>query len=318
MAVQYRSLIMDNARWEGFEFRPSDIVISTPPKCGTTWTQMLCALLIFDGPDFPAPLSELSPWLDQTIRPLSSVFATYATQQSRRFIKTHTPLDGLPERDDITYLVVGRDPRDVMVSMEHHLANMDLERVLALRDEAVGNEDLDSLPPRPTISEDPTERFCTFIRGSDLGVTNLTGVMHHLDTAWQLRRRPNVAMYHYADFSADLPGEILRLADALEINVTRDRAQKLAGEATLDRMRDRAAEVLPNAGAIWIDDRAFFRAGSFGEWRARVNEDLLAEYDSTVRAIASPELATWAHHGRLASGIDPANGFLQGRVDGSG
>ena len=30
-------------------FRPGDIVISTPPKCGTTWTQMLCALLIFDA-----------------------------------------------------------------------------------------------------------------------------------------------------------------------------------------------------------------------------------------------------------------------------
>ena len=94
--VRYRSLIQDNARWDGFEFRPSDIVISTPPKCGTTWTQMLCALLIFDGPEFPAPLSQLSPWLDQTIRPLDEVCAAYDAQQHRRFIKTHTPLDGLP------------------------------------------------------------------------------------------------------------------------------------------------------------------------------------------------------------------------------
>jgi hypothetical protein len=306
MTVQYRSLIMDNARWEGFELRPSDIVISTPPKCGTTWTQMLCAMLIFDGPDFPSPLSQLSPWLDQTIRSLDTVRAIYAAQQTRRFIKTHTPLDGLPERSDITYVVVGRDPRDVMVSMEHHLANMDLERVLALRGEAVGNEDLDTLPPRSALSEDPTERFRTFVRRSDMGVMNLTGVMHHLDTAWQLRHHPNVVMCHYADFSADLPGEIVRLADLLDINVTRDRAQKLAAEATLDRMRDRAEDVLPNAGAIWRDDRAFFRAGSFGEWRARVNEDVLAEYGRTVKAIASPELATWAHHGRLASGIDPS------------
>jgi hypothetical protein len=306
MTVHYRSVIMDNARWEGFEFRPSDIVISTPPKCGTTWTQMLCAMLIFDGPDFPAPLSQLSPWLDQTIRPLDEVRALYAAQQHRRFIKTHTPLDGLPVCDDVTYVVVGRDPRDVMVSMEHHLANMDFERVLALRGQAVGNEDLDTLPPRPASSEDPTERFCTFVRGSDMGVMNLTGVMHHLDTAWQLRRRPNVVMSHYADFSADLPGEIVRLADVFDINVTRDRAQELAAEATLDRMRDRADDVLPNAGAIWKDDRAFFRAGSFGEWRARVSEDVLAEYGRTLKAIASPELATWAHHGRLASGIDPA------------
>jgi hypothetical protein len=234
------------------------------------------------------------------------VRALYAAQQHRRFIKTHTPLDGLPMRDDIKYVVVGRDPRDVMVSMEHHRANMDLERVLALRGQAVGNEDLDFLPPRPFVSEDPTERFLMFVRRSDMGELNLTAVLHHLDTAWQLRHQPNVEMCHYADFSTDLPDEIVRLADFLDIKVTRERAKRLAAEATLDRMRDRAEDVIPNAGAIWRDDRAFFRAGSFGEWRTRVNEDVLAEYDRTVTDIASPELATWAHHGRLACGIDPA------------
>lgn len=308
MTIRYRSLITDNARWDGFEFRPSDIVISTPPKCGTTWTQMLCALLIFDGPAFPAPLSELSPWLDQTIRPLDAVRATYAAQQHRRFIKTHTPLDGLPTRNDITYVVVGRDPRDVMVSMEHHLANMDLDRVLALRGEAVGNDDLDTLPPRPLASDDPAERFRMFVRAAaGTGAVSLTSVLHHLDTGWQRRRAPNVAMCHYADYSTDLPGEIVRLAAALDVPMTDNRATVLAAEATLDRMRDRAAEVMPNAGAIWRNDRAFFRSGAFGEWRTRVSDEDLTEYDTTVQTIASPDLSAWAHNGRLRSGIEPTN-----------
>jgi hypothetical protein len=267
---------------------------------------MLCAMLIFDGPDFPAPLSELSPWLDQTIRPLDRVRTIYAAQQNRRFIKTHTPLDGLSRREDVSYVVVGRDPRDVMISMEHHFANMDLDRVLTLRGEAVGNDDLDTLPPRPSLSEDPAERFRAFVRTTQHGVLSLTSVLHHLDTGWQLRHAPNVVMCHYADYSTDLPGEIIRLAGALNIETTQDRAQELAAEATLERMRDRAEEVLPNAGAIWRDDRAFFRAGGFGEWCSRANDDDLAEYETAVKAIASPELATWAHHGRLASGVDPA------------
>jgi aryl sulfotransferase len=45
--IRYSNMVWDSARWEGFELRPDDIVISTPPKCGTTWTQMICALLIF-------------------------------------------------------------------------------------------------------------------------------------------------------------------------------------------------------------------------------------------------------------------------------
>lgn len=89
-------------------------------------------------------------------------------------------------------------------------------------------------------------------------------------------------MIHYAGYTNDLPGEIVRLAGALDITMTPDRAQELAAEATLEQMRDRADQLLPNAGAIWSDDRAFFRAGSFGEWRTRVNDDDLAEYDRTV------------------------------------
>ena len=50
--ASYRNTMVDNSRWERLEHRPGDIVISTPPKSGTTWTQMLCALMIFDGPDF--------------------------------------------------------------------------------------------------------------------------------------------------------------------------------------------------------------------------------------------------------------------------
>ena len=308
MTVRYRSLIQDNARWDGFVFRPSDVVISTPPKCGTTWTQMLCALLIFDGPEFPAPLSRLSPWLDQTIRPLDEVYATYDAQQHRRFIKTHTPLDGLPVHRDVTYVVVGRDPRDVMISMEHHWANMDLERVMALRGQAVGNDDLDTLPARPPVSEDPTERFRTFVQVTEYtGAVNLTQVLHHLDTAWHRRDDPNIVMCHYADYANNLPGEVLRLAHALDVNLTHDRAHTFAAEATLDRMRARTVDVIPNAGKIWKDDLAFLRAGAFGEWHARVNNDDLVEYDATVAAIASADLATWAHQGRLASGIDPAN-----------
>src|ERR671912_955174 len=130
---RYEASMYDSNRWDGFELRPGDIIISTPPKCGTTWTQMLCALVIFDGPGFPALLDQMSPWLDMSIRPLAEVTASLAAQTHRRFIKTHTPLDGLPLHPDVTYLVVGRDPRDVAISSEHHSANMDVARVLELR-----------------------------------------------------------------------------------------------------------------------------------------------------------------------------------------
>jgi len=304
--VRYRSLVADSARWDGFALRPGDIVISTPAKCGTTWMQMLCALLIFDGPRFPAPLDELSPWLDMCNQPLADVRAKLAAQTHRRFIKTHTPLDGVPLRDDVTYVVVGRDPRDVAVSMEHHLANMDFDHFLALRTHVMGTDGLEEFQ-RPAPDDDPGERFRAFMRSEPSGGPHgLASIVHHLTTAWGRRHAGNVLLVHYADMKADLVGELLRLAAALAIPLARAHAVELAAEASLDRMRVRASELAPaSSQANWKDPRAFFRRGGFGEWRARIDERDAAEYEGRVAALAAPDLAAWMHRGRLASGIDP-------------
>ena len=307
--TRYRSIVADSGRWDGFAFRPGDVVISTPAKCGTTWTQMLCALLIFDGPVFPAALDEVSPWLDMCTRPLAEVTAALAAQTHRRFIKTHTPLDGLPLHPDATYLVVGRDPRDVAVSFEHHAANVDWEHFLALRAAAIGNEDLAELPEGPVPSEDPVERFRTFVTDETPGgggPPTLASMLHHLDTAWQHRREANVALFHYADLQSDLAGELLRLARVLGIPCSPARARELAPEASLARMRERGADVAPNGTQeLWKDVRAFFRSGGTGEWRARLSAADLAAYETRVAALVGPDLAAWAHGGRLASGVDP-------------
>ena len=81
---------------------------------------------------------------------------------------------------------------------------------------------------------------------------------------------------------------------------------QLAPEASLARMRERAADVAPNASqGNWKDVRAFFRSGGTGEWRARLSAADLAAYEARVAELVGPDLAAWAHGGRLASGVDP-------------
>jgi hypothetical protein len=117
---RYRTVVSDSALWADFRFRPGDIVISPPAKCGTTWMQMLCALLIFDTAELPRPLTEISPWLDAVTYDTAATIAELEAQRHRRFIKTHTPLDGLPFHPEVTYLCVGRDPRDAMLPSRRH------------------------------------------------------------------------------------------------------------------------------------------------------------------------------------------------------
>jgi aryl sulfotransferase len=302
--VTYRTFIADSERWARFEHRPGDIVISTPPKSGTTWTQMLCALSVFDGPEFPAQLDAMSPWLDMRIRSEDEVFSIYDRQTHRRFIKTHTPLDGLPLRDDVIYLVVGRDPRDVLVSWEHHMANMDIEALVQTIVEAVGWDDLAPTEAPSTPEDDPAARFRLFVDAATAPVlVSLANVLHHLDTGWQRREQPNVGMFHFLDYQRDLVAEMVRLDELCEFGLGRDRLAELAPEAGIARMRDRAHEVAPGQAKFdnWKDPADFFRSGAAGEWADRVTPDDLRRYAERVAELVSEPLARWAHDGASAT-----------------
>ena len=72
-------------------------------------------------------------------------------------------------------------------------------------------------------------------------------------------------------------------------------------------MRERATELAPEISqGNWRDPRGFFRSGGSGEWRARLTDADLAAYEARVAALATSDLAAWAHGGRIASGVDPS------------
>ncbi len=289
---RYQMHDSDNARWDGFEFRPGDILIVAPSKSGTTWTQLLVALLVFGGPEFPEPVGKLSPWLDHNVQPVQAVHRLLAAQQHRRLIKTHTPLDGLPWRDDVRYVCVGRDPRDAFVSMEHHAANLDRDRLRELS----GSH---AAPPDPPPEGDAADRFVegAFATGS----WNLAWLAHFYSTFWERRHLPNVELFHYADYQRDLPAEIARLAAFLGIPLADGDPERLAAEASIDRARRRAADIVPEAHlGVFKDNTAFFRSGTSGGYRDRFTPAQLDRYDDRLGDLLPPDLAEWMHSGSTA------------------
>ena len=297
---RYRSVVADSARWEGFAFRDGDIVISTPPKSGTTWTQMLVALLIFGSPDFPRPLSEISLWLDMQLASQADVFARLEAQTHRRFIKSHTALHGLPYDKRVTYICVGRDPRDVAVSCRHHMENIDFDRFIKVREQAVGLEDLAELvPPQPGEPRDPILEFLeTDFESDNVNVMSLSYVLHHLQSFWDRRDEPNIALFHYSDLQADLPGQLRRLAAVLEIEIDDAEVAELAAAASFAAMRANAEMVAPNSDVeIWRSTTDFFHRGSNGQWREVFDDNALRLYDERAAALASPDLLEWAQSG---------------------
>lgn len=222
---RYRSADEDSGRWLDFRYRSGDIVISTRSKHGTTWMQMICALLVFRTPDLPAPLPELSPWLDWLVVPEDEVLARLYAQQHRRFVKTHTPLDGIPLDPRAWYVVVARHPLDAAVSLYHQGNNLDRER---MRELTGGPAQRTS--PRPALQQ----WLASWLdRDTDCreDLDGLPGVLWHLSDAWGRRSDPNVVLVHYEDLSADLDGQMRRLADRFGLDVPARRWPELVAAA---------------------------------------------------------------------------------------
>lgn len=298
---RYVGTVYDSHRWEGFELRPGDIVIAPPPKCGTTWTQMICALLILQEPELPLPLDRLSPWLDMVTRARAEVFADLQAQTHRRFIKTHTPLDGIPNDPTVTYICVGRDPRDVALSIDRHIDNTDRNAFLGARERAAAIDgiELEPLRPAPPRPDGGRDRFWQWVDdetpSTQVG-SSLRRTLEHLQAFRGAGNGLDVVYLHYDDLKTDLAGQMRRLAARLGIDVDEQRWPQLVHAASFESMRSRADTLVPSGGPEhWIDPAAFFSRGTSGQWRDLLDGDDLARYAARVRALASDELVEWVH-----------------------
>jgi aryl sulfotransferase len=301
---RYRSADEDSARWLGFPFRTGDIVISTRSKSGTTWMQMICALLVFRTPEPPAPLSTLSPWLDWLIVPRAEVYDRLGAQPHRRFIKTHTPLDGVPIDDRATYIVVARHPLDMAVSLYHQSANLDRTRMRELTG-----------TPEPVTAAASRARpslhdwLHAWIEGDDDPadeLDSLPGVMWHLSDAWARRHEHNVLLVHYDDLSADLDGEMRRIAGRLGFDIPEQIWPELVDAAGFNRMRARAQHLAPDPAGILKDAGAFFRRGSSGSGRETLTDAGFARYLERAAGLAPADMLAWLH--RTSTTRPPSRG----------
>ena len=287
---RYQSPDEDSARWLDFPLRVGDIVISSRSKTGTTWVQMICALLIFRTPQLPAPLAQLSPWLDHLIVPPEQVYARLTAQDHRRFIKTHTPLDGIPLDSRATYIVTARHPLDMAVSLYHQGDNIDRVRLRQL----TGQPEPASPPPlRQPLHEWLLEWIADDADPREY-LDSLPGVMWHLSDAWARRDEPNVLLVHYDNLSADLEGQMRWLAGQLGIAVPAQAWPSLVQAAMFENMSARADTLVPTAG-ILKSNAAFFRRGTSGEGRQILSDEEVAAYYARAAQLAPTDMLTWLH-----------------------
>ena len=280
----YLGPVTDSALWERFECRPGDAFICTPPKSGTTWMQTIFALLISGDPGVNAQNSVRSPWFDCGIRDTDEAENTLREQTYQRYIKSHTPADGIPYFDEAHYFCVYRHPLDVHFSMRRHVQNMTIDI-------------LDEYVP-----ENIEESFEIFLNGSaygpELDAACLEAITRHYDAFKLWEPQGNVHFFHYVDMKRDLAGAMIRVARVLGIDHAPDMMQKLVDAATFENMKSNADRFAPSAeSGIWHSSAGFFHSGTDRKWEGKLSKAQLAAYDARMQELVGPEARRWLEDG---------------------
>jgi aryl sulfotransferase len=259
--------------------------------------QAIVAALLFQGQPRPGPVWELSPWIDFRPYDWDELRARIEAQTHRRFLKTHLALDGLRLDPDVKYIYVGRDGRDVFMSLWNHYSNYTPESYQRFNS---GDFPGEPLPPCP---DDIHMLFRDWIsRGSfpwERDGYPFWSLFHHVQTWWDRRELPNILFVHYNDLLADLEGETRRVAAFLELRIAADAWAGLVGELSFAAMKANADAYVPRGGrAFRGGSRTFLYQGSNGRWRGVLTPQELAQYEAHVARALSRDCAAWLEHGR--------------------
>ena len=109
-----------------FQPRESDVLITTPPKAGTTWMQQILYQLRSGGDESFVSIDAVVPWLEiqRDGKSWQQILECFEQLTEPRIFKTHCTAEQTPGIGIARIILTSRDPRDCCVSFYHHIMNM--------------------------------------------------------------------------------------------------------------------------------------------------------------------------------------------------
>jgi hypothetical protein len=190
-----------------FRPRPTDIIVATNPKCGTTWTQQIVHGLRSRGSMDFEEISLVVPWIESAHLLGMDLDAPQVAEP--RAFKTHLPWEMLPKGGRNIYVM--RAPGDALVSSYHfHSGWMFEHGALSLEEFALG-----------FFLEHPTPR--SFWR--------------QLRSWWEQRQREDVLMLSYEDMKQDVGGAVRRIATFMGLQPDEECVALVIRQSSFEFMR---------------------------------------------------------------------------------
>lgn len=275
----------DSTVWNDFQFRDDDIVIATYAKSGTTWTQQIVAQLLFNGKE-GLDITEMSPWMDFRIPSKAEKLAAVEAQTHRRFLKTHLPVDALVFSPKAKYLYIARDGRDVVWSLYNHHASFN-PMAYEMINNTPGRVGLPLEPPPSSIRQ-------YFHDWLDKDGYPFWSMWENVRSWWEIRHLPNVLVLHYAQLKQDLPGQLRRIAEFLEIPVDESQREMILEHCSFKYMKENAPQIVPFVEHFFQGGaKTFINKGTNGRWRDTLTPEENQKYEQIAQEQLGEACAHW-------------------------
>lgn len=278
------------------EWRDGDIVISVPPKSGTTWTMNIVYQLLSGGTADFRDIYEEVPWIEFLSHPgqphqevLDRVDAM--PRSRRRAFKTHSPPPEVPFMSggagkDVKYIAVFRNPEEALVSFwpfidKHSDEWFDLWQMPR---EALYRPDFPSFYAEVIDSHGMQGAFFGF-----------------LSAWWALREEPNVLFIHFSDMKRDHEASIRKIAKFLDVEPSIDQWSAILEYTSFPWMKQNEEKFeASTAGKVPIlKAGAMIRKGEFGEAKSDGMTDDISRQLRKAGSQICPDTAAvnWLYEG---------------------
>lgn len=250
--------------FRGYTPTSADVFVCTAAKSGTNWLMNMVVQIADRGAARFDDIHALVPWPEAPVpSQVARMDAPVTSVTGLRAVKTHVPAAHVPVVDAARYVVVVRDPKDVVVSSFHFVTGI-----------------IEGIWGAPPQLDDWVRRFVE--RRYPLG-----SWAEHTAGWWALRERPNVLVLTFGELKADLPGCVDRVAALMGVRLTpaeRDAVVERCTFAWMKAHEDRFATPVP---AVRGERAVMIRTGRQGSSR----DELTAAQRDAIDRVCREDLA---------------------------
>ena len=205
--------------WPGYwnDFQPSagDVIVGSYMKSGTNWVLQIAHQILWHGRGEFDHIHDVVPWPDAPISKyaidIDDDSISSQCPEGQRVIKPHSPWRAIPQSRDARYILVVRDPKDVLVSSYHFLKGAiagPLMPRLATWHQAFLSEHF------------PPGRWA-----------------EHAAGYWSARSNSNVYFVSFKELMSDLRSIVAEIAQFLDVSLSHDELELVCERSTFKSMK---------------------------------------------------------------------------------